>query len=645
MRLSKIRIQNFRSFQDQTIHLGDYTCLVGPNGSGKSAVLTALNVFFRNNASTSTDVLTLTEEDFHHRNTKQPVRITLTFDGLSSEAEEDFKAYFRQGQLVLFAEAVWDGEGAEVVQHGSRMVMRAFAPYFEADQQGAKAAQLKQIYVGLRQQFPELPAASTKAAMEQALRAHEEEHPDSCELLPERNELYGFTRGLNRLEKYVQWVYVPAVKDAATEQEEGTKTALGQLLDRTIRSQVDFDAPLSALKEELEQKYAEIIKEQQDELTELQRSIEGRLKSWTTQSARLLLQWWYDPRRSITISGPNARVSLGEEAFIGEVPRVGHGMQRAFLLAILQELASRAAEAQPTLLLGFEEPELYQHPPQAQHIAHLLSALASEQSKRTQVLVTTHSPYFVSAKAFESVRMVRKPSKSGTTVVSQATYKRVETAVSAALGETPGEPTELMASVEQILQPTQRELFFASAPVLVEGTEDVAYMATHMQLFGKWADFRRLGCHFVVAGGKKNMSRLLAIANELAIPAFVVFDADTNLKKGDDIEASKKDNACLLRLAGARGFDPWPAATYCSTNVVMWSPKIAKVIRDDFGAEIWDEAQRQARAANDLVGVRPKNPLVVTATLEELHKRGKRSTFLENLSDSILEFAAKAGDR
>jgi len=53
MKLSKLRIENFRSFKDETIYFDDYTCLVGANGAGKSAVLTALNVFCRNNASSA----------------------------------------------------------------------------------------------------------------------------------------------------------------------------------------------------------------------------------------------------------------------------------------------------------------------------------------------------------------------------------------------------------------------------------------------------------------------------------------------------------------------------------------------------------------------------------------------------------------
>ena len=47
MKLTELKIENFRPFKDETIFFDDYTCLVGPNGSGKSAVLMALNVFFK----------------------------------------------------------------------------------------------------------------------------------------------------------------------------------------------------------------------------------------------------------------------------------------------------------------------------------------------------------------------------------------------------------------------------------------------------------------------------------------------------------------------------------------------------------------------------------------------------------------------
>ena len=130
MKLEKLRIENFRSFRDETICFDEYTCLVGSNGAGKSSVLTALNVFFRNTASAATNVANLSKEDFHHYRTDLPAKITLTFKHLSEEAQKDLQAYYRQDRLTVSAKADWNEttETAEVRQFGVRMVMRDFAP-------------------------------------------------------------------------------------------------------------------------------------------------------------------------------------------------------------------------------------------------------------------------------------------------------------------------------------------------------------------------------------------------------------------------------------------------------------------------------------------------------------------------------------
>ena len=217
MRLEKIRIENFRSFKDETIEFDPYTGLVGPNGSGKSTILTALNVFFRNTASSATNVVSLCKEDFHHGNTELAIRITLTFKDLSEQAQTDLKHYYRQDRLVVSAKAIWSEEEktAEVRQYGSRNVMKRFAPYFRAMEQGEKVAQLKEIYDGLQQELPDLPKATSGPTRENALREYEEAHPELCEPLDAETQFFGFTKGLNLLDKYIQWVYVPAVKDAS----------------------------------------------------------------------------------------------------------------------------------------------------------------------------------------------------------------------------------------------------------------------------------------------------------------------------------------------------------------------------------------------------------------------------------------------
>jgi len=231
MKLTELKIENFRSFKDKTIRFDDYTCFVGANSTGKSNILTALNIFFQHQTPAVTNISVLTEEDFHHKNKKSPVRITVTFESLSEDAQKEFELYYRQGKLVTFAEAVWDDftQTATVKHFGSRLVMQEFAEFFKAEKEGKLVADLRKIYRDIRAKFPELPNESTKVAMKSTLREYEESHPKQCVFMDEPNQFYGFTKGEYHLENYVQWIYVPAVKDAISEQEEGSKTALGKL--------------------------------------------------------------------------------------------------------------------------------------------------------------------------------------------------------------------------------------------------------------------------------------------------------------------------------------------------------------------------------------------------------------------------------
>lgn len=640
MRLAEIKIKHFRSFEDETIAVDDYTCFVGPNGTGKSTVLQALNVFFRNTSAASVNLLTLSDEDFHHKNTDEPIEITLIFEHLSQDAQEDFKAYYRNNKLVISAIAKWDAisDAAEVRQYGSRMVMVTFAPFFEALQNKARVQELKEIFGGLREKHSDLPAASTKAEMEGALRAYEEAHPEQSELLVSENQFYGWSKGENRLRKYFQWVYVPAVKDAATEQEEGRTTALGQLLERTVRSKVNFQEPIDELRKDVAQRYEDIIRKEQGILDGLSDSLTKRVQEWTHSGTQIRLAWHYNPDKSITVSEPLARLAVGEHDFLGEIARLGHGLQRTVLVSLLQELADNEEESQPTLLLGIEEPELYQHPPQARHMANLLQDLST---KSSQIILTTHSPYFVSAKGYENIRMIRKSADDRNSVVSQVTLKEISERLSEALGEEPRSPTSTMASIEQIMQPSQNELFFTNIVVLVEGIEDVAYISTHLNLSGKWHQFRKHGCHFVVATGKQSMSRPLAVANALGIPAFVVFDSDAEANR-EKPENHPRNNACILSLCGHKGAEPMPQDTLWSDNVIMWHSNISDVVGNDFGAEVWNAAESKAKADQGFMeGIKRKTSMLIAATLEELFTQGKQAEALETLCTKILQFAEK----
>jgi len=641
MKLSLLRIQNFRCFIDRTVEFGDYTCLVGPGGAGKSTILNALRILFRDTAASPTDLLTLHEEDFHGKDIKKDIVITATFSDLESEAQEDFKHYFRQDRLVISVIARWNEESrtAEVKQHGERMVMDDFAEFFKADGDKASASELKSIYVKIREKHPSLPAPTTKPAMIDSLRAFESAHPELCALSTSEDEFYGFSRGANRLQKYVQWVFIPAVKDASTEQLEAKKSALGTLLERTVRSKISFSELLDELRAEVQGKYQNILDQNRGALEELSKALTVRLQEWAHPAARLNLSWQNDPARCVSIAEPLAEVLAAEGRFQGTLARFGHGLQRSFLLALLQELSACPDTGNPRLLLACEEPELYQHPPQARHLSSVLQKLSKGNS---QVVVSTHSPYFISGKGFQDVRLIRQELIEDQPCVKRLTFDELSEKLADAFGEPVPSSTGVEFKVEQSLQAGLNEMFFSPILILVEGLEDLAYVSTQFILTDRMDEFRRLGCHIVPALGKGPMIQALAIATLLGIPTFVVFDAD-----GDDAANRKqreRENLAILRICDLQGASPFPTTIFQTVNLVMWPSQIGSVIQGEFGRTEWQEYEAKVREKRKVYGFRnlDKNVLFIGNVLALAFQDGKSSKILDGLCDQIISFARSA---
>ena len=635
MRIKSVHIKNLRSFVDQKVEFNRYNRLVGANGAGKSTVLCALNIFFRETQNATTDLAVLQEEDFHGKNVADPIEITVEFTELSTEAQADFSEYFRQDALVISAVAKFDPScgSAIVKQYGQRLAMPVFAPYFKALNDGATAGTLKTMYVELRDKFPELPTASTKDALATALHAYEEARPTECTLIPSEDQFYGVSKGSNRLAKYVQWVYVPAVKDASDEQSELKNTALGRLLARAVRSKVNFSEKVKLIATNAQEEYKKMLQENQGALNEISASLAKRIAQWAHPDAALRVEWRQDPKKSVQVEEPLAAVLASEGAFEGQLSRFGHGLQRSFLLALLQELAESSDQG-PSLILGCEEPELYQHPPQARHLSGVLHRLSEQQA---QVLITTHSPYFVSGDAFEDVRMVRRVSGAQHSVVCSYDYTKFATVFAHAKGAAPMKADGALAKVHQVLQPALNEMFFAQRLVLVEGLEDAAYLHSWLVVSGRWDEFRRRGIHVVPANGKSSLLHPLIIAKGLGIPTLLIFDAD-----GDDAKHQtdhQRDNTALLRVAGGDDTTPFPASPVVTDTHIIWPHNLGAAVKAGVEDAAWIDAANYASTQCGMAGDLMKNALHIGARLTWLWENGYRPDPLEKVCSKVVSFA------
>ena len=335
------------------------------------------------------------------------------------------------------------------------------------------------------------------------------------------------------------------------------------------------------------------------------------------------------------VEEPLAHILAAEGEFEGELARFGHGLQRSYLLALLQELAGTDEVVGPTLVLACEEPELYQHPPQAVTLPRFLNTLSRGNA---QVIVSTHDPRFVSGQGFEDVRMIRKETGHRSSAVAHVSFDEIAQAVAAATGEEPAKPEGMLAKIHQALQPSLNEMFFTRRLILVEGIEDVAYLMSYLNLLDRTDEFRRLGCHIVSVNGKSELLQPLVIARQMGIPTYVIFDADADKPDKNGSQAKhEKDNRALLTLLGKPEENPMPAESCSAPGFTMWHSDIGSVVAADIGTDTWAEFRKEADKRYAHAGRLRKNSLHIGASLAFAWESEKYSAGLTDVCSAILE--------
>lgn len=287
----------------------------------------------------------------------------------------------------------------------------------------------------------------------------------------------------------------------------------------------------------------------------------------------------------------------------------------------------------PKLILGCEEPELYQHPPQQKHLSFVLKDLSK---KNSQVMVTTHSPLFVSGEVFEDVRLVKKDNVQKESFISSTTYEEIAKTYAEAKKEPIKKSDAILTKIHQILQPSLNEMFFSPRLILVEGLEDIAYITTYLHLLEMWSSYRRLGFNIVQVGGKSNLIKPLIIAKHMGIETYTVFDSDTNETNPKYKSFHEKDNKALLHILNLPEQDHFPTSTIWGNNFVMWNTNIGDIVRNDIGENDWLQFKQKAEGECGYAGDLEKNSLYIASILTLAWNSNKRSQNLENLCKALI---------
>jgi len=297
----------------------------------------------------------------------------------------------------------------------------------------------------------------------------------------------------------------------------------------------------------------------------------------------------------------------------------------------------------PDLILGIEEPELYQHPNRQRHLARILWQLSQGEiagvAKRTQVIYSTHSPLFVDLCRFDCVRRLSKASNEErenlplVTKVSWTSLDSVARDLQAAQDSQPQVPftaDSLRAHMAALMTPWMNEGFFADVVVLVEGEDERSAILGAALSAG--VDLEGKGIAVIPCGGKKSIDRPYLVFSKLGLPTYVIFDGD----RGKD-ENHRAANRCLQRLLSVPEVKDAPPDQITRTHAIF-EADLDTIIRSGVGEPIYTPTATQFMREHGYPDFDrcKKSPAFIEAVLARASEEGIQITDLQAIVNNIV---------
>ena len=643
--IRRIRVKHFRSLLDASLNCDRLTALVGRNGAGKSSFLRALELFYDPTARA-------TNEDYYAGDTSEDIKIAITYGNLPTQAMDLFARYVDDDTLTVVR--VFSAGSKTAPYHGIRMQH----PAFSVARQASKASELTKLYRDLasKEDYASLPNVRSAADARNALSEWEAGNPEACKRLMDDGQFFGFTGvAQGYLGRFTRFIRIPAVRNAAEEATDKRGSYIKEIMDLVVRNSLAGHADVNQLRDSIQEQYRAVF--DPSKRTELN-SLEGRLTETLRRyapDAAISLSW--SNLSSITIPMPETEVRLSEDGYDALVQHTGHGLQRAFILTMLQHLVAARDEGQsspgddslaagaslPSLVLAIDEPELYQHPGRQRHMASVLLRLASGSvagvAESTQVIYTTHGPLFVGLDRFDQIRVLRKVTGGSGAPKITAVVQNPLRNVADRLWELHGRPTSrftpetLRPRLQAMMTPWMNEGFFADMVVLVEGEADrVAILAVAQS---RQQDLEAMGVCVIPCMGKNNMDRPTLVFRGLDIPTYLVWDND---RGGNN--ANPDENRRLLRVVEGHEED-WPSGVWAS--YACFEGNLESTISRELTEELFQSLLEYHCEELSMTSTKQgkKNALVLRNVIDDAGIGGKVPTTLGKIVDRIVAMREK----
>lgn len=529
MRLKWARVENFRSIVTAEIDIHDFTTIIGPNNSGKSTILHAIEMALTGQSPDP--------DDWPGGDFSKEIVVELRFDDIKDwEAEIKGIAgivYKREIHLRTQYTIKDDGKPERPIYSAKK---RAEEITGMNNDWASSSDEIKGIATSIGITAQQFRGVSSREKLRDHIRQH---HNDLITYGEEGFSSEGISISQALQQGLPKLIYIPAVTDASAEAKPGAKTTFGILLEKVLLPAVAESVEYQSIQRALDDLRSRLIASDDTAIPEarsISSAISERLQSLVSTSAKIIIDQ-PDFNKPLT-NAFGMRLDDGTET---PVHLQGHGVQRALIFALLEELARQTQkrseknsdDKQPLLLL-FEEPELFIHPHLMRRLRDTLIAIGL--SAGWQVVITTHSPFLISV-ADNPMSLVTVTRENGR---SAPVFKQLKDDPFRSEETGRLERDALRASLD--FHPTVCQAFFGSHTVLVEGDSEVAVLAGNATLLSIFGVQPEAGNHvsIVSCGGKWTIPAVARLLIGLGLSVRVIHDEDRKNLSDEELNERPK---------------------------------------------------------------------------------------------------------
>ncbi|MGB4339310.1 MAG: AAA family ATPase [Candidatus Hydrothermia bacterium] len=499
MKIKSITIHNFRSIKDATFNLNDYSLLIGANNSGKTNVIDALRIFYEKEKFDKEDIPKFKTDD-------EEIWIEIKFH-LTDDEFENLKDEYKQDNNTL-----------------------KVRKYLKSSQSDRVKSNQSNIY------------------------GYEEGNLS--------NNLFYGAKNISEA-KLGDVVYIPEVAKV----DEYTKLSgpsafrdsLNFVVKKVVKNSPSFES-LSKSFSDFNERFKTEASKDGISIQSLIDDVNKEIKDWDVSFGLDINEITPEEIIKNLVSHYLEEKHLNERL---DISSFGQGLQRHLIYTLIKlstkykeiPVKKEKKEFSPELtLILFEEPEAFLHPAQQEILNLSLDEIASAENQ--QVLISTHSPHFVSKNVDDIPSLLKLTKKGAETLIYQIDRNTLQDILkeNKELKEIlRDQATEKDIELESIryclwLDPDRCCSFFADVVLICEGLSEKALIDCLVK--EKKLNFKNRRVYILNAAGKYDIHRYMNLFEKLGIKHSVLFDGDTNNDKHKKINEfiEKKKNSFTLNL-------------------------------------------------------------------------------------------------